>query len=396
MKRRVLVIGGRPLVLATARTLGMQVAHVQRPGEFPLKHQWLSEESLLLDYTEVDRMLPVVRAWHATYPFSQAISLTEDGLMPAAVVRDALQLGGTPAAVTGLLRDKAAMRARLARSELASVPFAVCHDLDDVHAFAREHGYPIIIKPIDGVRSHGVYRIPDHAHAGAAVDRIHADGYQSFLAESFINGRELSVESISCAGVHRVVAITEVFSNDLHMETGHVTPARITAAEAMSIRGYVEDFLATIGLVDGPSHTQLFLTADRGPVVIESHDRIGLDQEFHLVWRSYGHHLVELTLGLPAGMASMPDPLQWVDRKATAIWFVMGGGGRLTSVSGAAAARSSPGVVDFDMAREERLIGRLCAPNDRLGHAIATGHDADHALDQAKAAANRVKLTYEP
>ncbi|WUI00702.1 ATP-grasp domain-containing protein [Spirillospora sp. NBC_00431] len=399
MTRSVLLIGGAHLHLLAAKSLGMRVAVVQVPGEFPAAYQRLSDRTLLTDYADpVDlarRVLPIVRAWHWAEPFSQAISFTDPGLLPAALVREELGLGGTPVAATALLRDKAAMRRNLAGSGLATVPFAEVSEVGQVLAFARRHGYPFILKPADGVGRANVRTVRSDAEARAALAGIRTAGHPAALAETLIAGPEFTVEAISAGGLHRVVCVTESLVTAGRRAAGHVTPARITEADAMAIARHVEDFLDVVGIVDGPSHTQVILTGDQGPVVVESHDRIGADPLHDLVRFSYRHDLPALAFAVPAGLAPLPEPLRWTRRPGTAVCYLRGAGARLTSIAGVEEARSSPGVVRFSMANEESLIGEHLTPDERPAFAVAVGVDADTALARAKAALDTLRLEYE-
>ncbi|WP_024874357.1 ATP-grasp domain-containing protein [Saccharomonospora piscinae] len=394
MTRRVLLLGGRAPHLRAARSLGLAVANVALPGEFPTTFQGLSDETLLSDFTDLDRVRPVVRAWHAAHPFAQVVSFTEEGLLPAALLREELGLGGTPAKTTARLRDKAAMRARLADSGLATVAHAEVSDAAGVRRFAAEHGYPVIVKPKDGVRSRGVHRVATDVEAEDAMRRLRADSSGEVLVEGLITGLELTAESVSVGGRHHVLGITEVFTDAAHLETGHVTPARIGVAEAEAIRSYVETFLDVMGVVEGPSHTQLFWTSDRGPVVIESHDRIGGDREHELLHHTYGHDVLALTFGLPTGLMPEPRPLVWSPREATAIWFLHGTGERLVGLGTVDDAWKSPGVVSVALAREDRLLDRVLTPSDRMGWVIARGADADEALARARRGIEALRLDY--
>src|SRR5262245_30759108 len=110
---RVLVIGGRLDQVRKARELGLRVVHVQYPDEYDRGHWPYVDQALLLDYGDVDRLLPLVRALHEAYPFQTAVSLFELGLLPAARINADLGLRGESVTTVELLLDKWRMRRHL-------------------------------------------------------------------------------------------------------------------------------------------------------------------------------------------------------------------------------------------------------------------------------------------
>jgi len=91
---RVLVVGGRLQQVRKARELGLEVVLAQFPDEYDRGHWPYVDQALLLDYGDIDRLLPLVRALHEAYPFQAVVSLFELGLLPAARINESLGLGG--------------------------------------------------------------------------------------------------------------------------------------------------------------------------------------------------------------------------------------------------------------------------------------------------------------
>src|SRR5579864_3348967 len=94
MSGRILIIGGRPKAVQDAKSLGLDVTYIQQRDAYGPEHRASVDDVALVDYTQLERLLPVARALYEIAPFRHVISLTEVGLIPAAVVNDALGLGG--------------------------------------------------------------------------------------------------------------------------------------------------------------------------------------------------------------------------------------------------------------------------------------------------------------
>ncbi len=68
----------------------------------------------------------------------------------------------------------------------------------------------------------------------------------------------------------------------------------------------------------------------------------------------------------------------------------------ITSIEGIETASSMPGVTDVQLySRVGDEAVPLKSSNDRLGHVIAVGADADEAASRADAALEAIRITYE-
>jgi biotin carboxylase len=370
------VIGGKS-PLRAAHHLGVECVYVERPARLSAAKVAMADHVLATDFTNVDELCRLMRAWHEVRPFDAVISMTEAGLMPAAMLARSLGVTGTPVETVALLRDKAAMRRRLAGSAL-EIPSASGCTVADVVDFATRHGYPCIVKPLAGSGSSGVNLVRSAQEASGAVRRLTGLGESAFLIEPYLAGREFSVESLSFAGEHMVVAITEKFVGPSFVEVGHLVPARLGPAEAGEVARAAIALLDAVGLRDGAAHTEVVCTAD-GARVIESHSRTGGDRINELVRIAYGVDMiaaaVEWTL-----YRRRPQP-PGVPRSAAAIRFLTPAPGLVQRIDGVDALTHHPAVVEVEVtvAVGDR-IGRLESSPDRAGHVLVHGSTPDEAM----------------
>jgi len=115
MKRILYIGGGREAqeTLAKARDLGLEVVYIQRKRQFTDALLPYVDQVVLIDYDDIDVLIPLARTLHNLFPFVRAISLSEDALVPTAHVRDALGLPGNSLHTVRLLKDKWRMRQHL-------------------------------------------------------------------------------------------------------------------------------------------------------------------------------------------------------------------------------------------------------------------------------------------
>ncbi|MGW1978973.1 ATP-grasp domain-containing protein [Streptomyces sp. NPDC001889] len=408
---RILVIGGKLKLVRKARELGLDVVHVQYPDAYDRGHWPYVDQALLLDYGDIDRLLPLARALHETSPFRAAVSVFELGLLPAARINEALGLGGESVETVELLLDKWRMRRRLAAKGISPMASAVGRSTRDVREFVERHGLPVIVKPIRESGSVGVFCIREPADVDAVADRFRAlddghwvagdlfgaDAFEEFLLEEYLDGPEISVETLSFDGRHVVVAVTdkEEFGGPGFVEIGLSQPSRCPADTLDEVTRLVTDFLDAMGLRDGPGHTEIRLTAN-GPRIIESHNRIGGYGVNELVETAYGVDMERYTLGAPFGLV---EPLTASPRArgGAALQALTPEPGRVVAVNGVDAVRADPAFVDLHLkVKPGDVVSPLTWNEDIGGYVVARGDTATEAIAHSRRLAEAIDVRTEP
>ena len=241
---RVCSSAARSSSCARPASCGLDVVLAQFPDEYGRGHWPYVEQALLLDYGDLDRLLPLVRAMHEASAFQAAVSLFELGLLPAARINEALGLGGESVATVELLLDKGRMRRHLAARGISPVASAVGRSAQDLREFAEAHGLPVIVKPVRESGSLGVFCVRDAADVDVVAERFRslddrqwtakdlssAESFDEFLIEEYLDGPEISVETLTFDGRHVVVAVTDKETADASFdEIGHSQPSGCSA-----------------------------------------------------------------------------------------------------------------------------------------------------------------------
>ncbi len=406
---RVLVIGGKVAQVRKARELGLDVVHVQFPNAYDRRHWPYVDQALLLDYGDIDRLLPLARSLHEAYPFQAAVSLFELGLLPAARINEALGLSGESVATTELLLDKWRMRRHLAAKGISPVAAAVGRSAQDIREFVRANGLPIIVKPIRESGSLGVFSIRRDADVAVVAERFRsldheqwtvgdlafADAFREFLMEELLDGPEISVETLTFDGRHVVVAVTDKeIGRSGFVEIGHSQPSGISAETLSEVTRLVTDFLDAVGLRDGPGHTEVKLTS-RGPRIVESHNRIGGGRINELAEIAYGVDMERYALGSRFGLveplAAAPEP-----RGGVAVRVLTPEPGRVVAVTGVDAVRADPAFVDLQLeVGPGDDVPPLTWNEDKIGLVIARGATAAEAIAHGKRLAAAIHVHTE-
>lgn len=173
---------------------------------------------------------------------------------------------------------------------------------------------PLIVKPSDRSGSLGVQRITQWEELEAAVRRaLDVSIIGEALIEEYIDGREISVEMISCRGIHYALQITDkVTTGAPHfVELEHHQPSDLPADMQTKIFEITRRALDALGITNGASHSEYKITSEGRIAVMEIGGRMGGDFiGSDLVKLSTGYDFVEGVIRVALGEIIHPEPKQ--------------------------------------------------------------------------------------
>lgn len=384
MRPYVVLLGPHLALCERAVRAGLGVIVVDTADRLDRDVLGLATEVLITDYTDVVRLSELLSVYARRLDIRGVLSLTEPGLLPAAKLNALLGYPDNPVEAVRRVVDKQLMRAHLEGTRF-DVPAALVSGTAELRRFVAAHGLPVVVKPPDGSGSAGVRVLRSGAE-------LAADLPFPLLAEAYLSGRELSVEAVSVAGRHTVVGVTEksLFPGT-QVEAGHRFPAALDRADLAGVTSFVADALTAMGIHSGLTHTEVMLASD-GPMLVETHTRNGGDHIADLVHLATGFDMLDFALRQRAGgsTAGLSTPAAV---RGAAIAYVAVPPGRVLEVSGTAAARYRPGVVDLHLPlRVGDQVRPLESSADRIGYAVATGADAAEAAARCGGVLDAVRV----
>lgn len=320
------------------------------------------------------------------------VAVSDATVALAATLSSALGTPGPSVASVALAGDKIAMRTRLAESGISTVRWAAVRSETDLRWLVADLG-PVIVKPSNGSASRHVFRV-DGADDDAVLAEISvALAHEAaWIAEEFLDGPEISVETLSWAGQHHVLAITAKETGPGFVEIGHHVPAELPGEVVDEVGTMVVAVLDALGIDHTVGHTEFILT-DQGPRVVETHPRMGGDRIGRLVELVTTRHPLAALATALAGDEFRVLP----GTGGAAIRFLSAEPGTVEQIGGDDAAAQDSGVVEVNLAI---ALGDVVAPlrssADRCGHVIATAPDAHAATERARAAAARIRIVTGP
>lgn len=170
--------------------------------------------------------------------------------------------------------------------------------------------FPIIVKPADSGGSRGVTLVKTQAELDSALDRaFDYSPNQTVMIEQFIEGREFSIESISCKGKHYVLQITDKVTTEApyFVELAHHQPADLTEKQWQGIKNLTLKMLDALKIENSAGHTEIKMDSNGVPYVIEMGPRMGGDFiSSDLVRLSTGYDFVNGVLEVATGQFTEP------------------------------------------------------------------------------------------
>ncbi|MCW1146908.1 ATP-grasp domain-containing protein [Flavobacterium lacisediminis] len=152
--------------------------------------------------------------------------------------------------------------------------------------------FPLIVKPVDRSGSRGVSKVNNFKELeNATLEAIKESFSKKVIIEEYIEGVEVSVETISWEGEHTILTITDKITTEVphFVELAHHQPTQLSLEIQEKIKKETIKCLNALEIKYGASHSEFKITPKGEVFVIEVGARMGGD--------FIGSHLVELTTG---------------------------------------------------------------------------------------------------
>ena len=210
-----------------------------------------------------------------------------------------------------------------------------------------------------------------------------------------MQGKEVSVETLSVDGKCTVVQITDKLTTGAphFVEMGHSEPSMHSEEIIKKIKQVAIEAVNSIGIKDGPSHTEIMIT-EEGPKIVELGARLGGDCiTTHLVPLSTGVNMVENCILIALGLK--PN-LNAKFNKGSAIRFIPSKKGIIKSISGKKEAESIQGVMEV---RIDKQVGDQVTDIEnsvsRIGFVIAQNENNLDAIKTCEFALEKLRIDIE-
>jgi hypothetical protein len=196
------------------------------------------------------------------------IGYLEHMQLPLAIAREALGIDGIHSDVAHNFRDKNQMKRVLAKGGLPVARQALVDGMVTALRFVEDVGFPVIIKPVDGVGSKDTYRVRDEDELFAVLNQLTPSPSRPVQCEQFVTGEEHTCETVMLDGKAVWQSSTYYLPGPLHvlenpwMQYCVLLPKEQHQAHVKPFLPINERALQTLGLKNGFSHMEWFLRSD--------------------------------------------------------------------------------------------------------------------------------------
>lgn len=382
----VVFVGLRAGALDAAERLGLGVVAVTEAPPGPKRAARLAG-SVQADFDAPPAVWDAVASDLRAHRPAAVVALTERSVLPAARLRAALGLDGLTVEAARLCTDKRAMKRAARSAGLACADVVEAEDGLGADALVERLGLPLVVKPALGSGGRGARVCRTRAEVPDALE-------PGWMAESFVDGVEMSVETVAAPGgavwTNPTQYVVPAWSSLVPAPPETVSPE---AGDLDAVAALAADARRALGVDRGMAHLEAFLTAD-GPTFGEMAARPPGGHLMALVRLAYGADPWEAVLRAELGE---PHALPARAERSAAAWILHPGAGRVTCAEGVEACRALPGVEDVSLrVAPGDVVGPRTGSGEEVGHVLVTGATAAEAEARVQAARDALRVEVEP
>ena len=313
----------------------------------------------------------------------------------AAVAKE-LELVGVTEETALVATDKGIMRQRLQEFGVPVPAFYKVNTRDEYYQAINKLGVKCIVKPADNSGSRGVDLLSNLEDSQEIEKAYHYSKSFSrngtIVVEEYMEGPEVSVETLSLAGKCHVIQITDKLTTGApyFVEMGHNQPSLLPKNIQQQIEKVAKMAVKALGIQNGPSHTEIKVTSE-GPKIVEIGARLGGDNiTTHLVPLSTGVDMVEACIRIALG--EIPD-LESKFAKASAVRYFDLSSGLIEKIDGVEEAEQLEGIKQISIVHGigENSV-EIKSSVDRVGFVIAQAEEPQIAIERCENAMRIIKI----
>jgi biotin carboxylase len=302
---------------------------------------------------------------------------------------------------TGVLAtSKTRQRERFGAAGVPQPQYQACRTLDEARWAADELGYPCVVKAPDRQGQRGLSVVKSRSELQAAVTAaLEQSRSGTLLVESFVAGREVTVNAFLLGGRFHALTVTDrqlAKPPAFGVALAHTWPSAQPTPQIAKAIDAARKAAAALGIVEGPTYTQVLVSED-GAFVGELAARLGGGHDAELCRAALRVNLNQLAIAAALGEHIPPNRVAPLARVGGAcVRFLVAPAGELRAVGGLKDAYESEGVRGIRVYRKPgHVFGPLRSGSDRAGAILAVGDSPEEALARADRARSLVRFEVE-
>jgi predicted ATP-grasp superfamily ATP-dependent carboligase len=316
------------------------------------------------------------------YHIDAVLGTTEASVMLASHVRRHLELKRVATDVVERFHNKLVMKHCAKASGIPITRYQEITENTTAEDLITALGLPLIMKPVDLSGAKDIQLAKTHEDIENALQ-------VGWIAETFIEGRECSIESFVRNGEIIFQNITEYVDN----YQCSTLPARVESTTKEQLYHLNRRIIEHFGIDRGLTHAEFYLTAD-GPLFGEIAMRPPGGYFMNLIEKSYRFDPWEAFVQVE--LDEIP-PIQCIPQSCVGVYLVHPGEGIVSSIDGIKQIEEIPGVYDsrIKIAPGDMIYDRLSTGEDK-GYIFIQAHNREKILQTFEEIGRALKITMHP
>lgn len=295
--------------------------------------------------------------------------------------------------------NKARMREKLFEYGITIPKFYIVNSYEEYLLAIKNFSNKFIVKPANNSGSRGVILVTNQNEVQYAYE--YSKSYsrnEEIVVEEYMEGPEVSVETLTINGVTHVIAITDKLTTGSpnFVEMGHSQPSMLSRDIKDKIAGIAISAVNAVGIENGPSHTEVMVTKE-GPKIVELGARLGGDNiTTHLVPLSTGVDMVECCIKIALG--DEPDFSPKFEKGSAIRYFRtnLDKSGEIISISGSDDVKKMDKIKQISFVKNVGdYVKKIESSSDRIGFLISQSENVNEAISICNNALNLINIKLE-
>ena len=350
------------------------------------------------DYEETARLAKQYD--ESTRKIDGVIAIASDVPYTVAYVAKTLGLPGLTLETAMLSSDKLKMKDKLKEMNIPIPLYWQIYSLVELRAIVKNHGLPLIIKPIDSRGARGVLLLTKENILEWAFEHSQKQSPTSkVIVEEYIEGQQISTEAIIINGKGYTIGFSDRNYELLHsfspyiIENGGDMPSSLSVNDQERVAKTAINAGLALGVINGIVKGDMVLTKD-GPKVIEVATRLSggwfsTDQ----IPLCTGVDLIGAAIKQALGMSIEQESLVPKYHKGVAIRYFFPKPGIISAINNVDILRANEWVYRIGFfVKPGDTISHVTNHTKRAGFVITSGKTKAEAIKNAKTIVDTVEI----
>ena len=226
---------------------------------------WMLHYHQVGNVTDVGQLVGAVRWVQGQLWVDRLESTIEAHQMAAAQAREICSIPGTSVHTTYLCRDKPSMKEALRQVGVPTAQSTAASSAAEVHAFAAQVGFPLILKPRAAAGAAGTVRVDNDVELNHALGELGGSGTDSIAVEEFVEGHEAFYDTLCVNGEAVYDFVSHYYPNVLDaMRQRWISPQFIctnridVAPDYAEVREMGRRVISALGIGTSATHMEWF------------------------------------------------------------------------------------------------------------------------------------------